>query len=75
MPKHYDSMYVECPFFRYYDGAKLSCEGIEADTSTHVVFSSPEKRRAYMKAKCQANHKGCIIAKALYDFKYPDKKE
>ncbi len=75
MPKHYDDMCAKCPFFKYYDDAIISCEGIEVKTSTHIVFSSPEKRKAYMKAKCQADHKCCIIAKALYDFKYNDAKE
>ncbi len=74
MAKHYDDMRVKCPFFKYYDDAIISCEGVEVKTSTHIAFSSPEKRRAYMKAKCQANHSGCIIAKALRLFKYNDTK-
>ena len=75
MPKHYENMYVECPFFHYYDGVKLACEGVEDKASTHLVFSSPEDRRNYMKTKCYVNHKDCIMAQALYNYKYNNTKE
>lgn len=75
MPKHYDSMYIECPFFHYYDGSKIACEGVVDDSSIHVVFPNPELRRNYMKSICYCEHDSCIVAKALYNYKYSDTKE
>lgn len=74
MAKHYNDMYAECPFFHYYDGTKLACEGVEENVTTHLVFPSPEERRQYMRDKCYCNHTECVIAEALY-YKYNDTKE
>lgn len=70
MPKHNLSAYIECPFFHYYDGCKLCCEGVQKNSSIHLAFSSPTERKSYMKNVCYFNHKDCMVAKALYNFKY-----
>lgn len=67
MPKHNISAYVECPFFRYYDGCKICCEGVQERSSIHLAFSSPEERRIYMKSICYSNYEFCMVAKALYE--------
>lgn len=74
MPKHNISAYVQCPFFKYYDGCKICCEGVQQSSSIHLAFSSPEERRKYMKSVCYFNYKDCIVAKALYN-KYNIDKE
>ena len=71
MPKHNTSAYIGCPFFKYYDGCKLCCEGVQDNSNLHLAFASPEDRRYYMKTVCYFdNYKGCIVAKALNKYKY-----
>ena len=67
MAIHKDSAYVECPFFHYYDGFKIACEGVQPNSAIHLAFDTPEERRKYMKATCYFNHKNCMVAHALYD--------
>lgn len=64
--KQSQSKYIECPFFHYYDGKKISCEGVKGSESIHLVFDSPDKRRVYQKAVCSLQHQKCIVAQALY---------
>ena len=68
MPKHNLSAYIGCPFFHYYDGCKICCEGVKKNSSIHLAFASPEERRQYMKTICYfSNYKTCIVAQALYN--------
>ena len=74
MAKHNLSAYVQCPFFHYYDGCKISCEGVKKNSALHLVFASPDERRKYMKSTCYFNHYDCLVAQMLY-VKYDDIKE
>lgn len=74
MPKHNLSAYVECPFFRFYDGCKIACEGVQKNSNIHIAFSSTEERRLYMKSICYSNYKYCMVANALYN-KYKDSED
>ena len=67
MGKQKESKYIECPFFHYYEGSKISCEGVESGAAIHLVFHSPDERRAYQKSICSLKHKNCVLAQALYD--------
>ena len=57
---------VECPFFHFYCGSKIMCEGIESDSTTHLAFASIEKRRRYMESICYTNYKSCKLCQMLY---------
>lgn len=67
MGKQKESKYIECPFFHYYDGCKISCEGVQKDSALHLSFSTTNERREYMKSTCFFNHKNCMVAQALYN--------
>lgn len=69
MGKYNLSAYIECPFFHYYDGCKMCCEGVVKNSSIHLAFASPTERRKYMKSICYFNHYDCLVAQMLY-FKY-----
>ena len=66
MPKHNLSAYVECPFFQWYDGCKLCCEGVQKNSTIHLAFDSPTERRKYMKGVCYTEYDKCIVSRALY---------
>lgn len=67
MSKHNISAYVQCPFFQWYDGCKLCCEGVQKNSTIHLAFASPTERRQYMKGICYSKYKSCIVAQALYN--------
>ena len=66
MGKQTENKYIECPFFHYYDTCKISCEGVQKDSSIHLNFPSINERREYMKSVCYFKHKECVVAQALY---------
>lgn len=66
MGKQTEDKYIECPFFHYYNACKISCEGVQKESSIHLNFCSIDERKKYMKSICYFNHKKCIIAQALY---------
>ena len=72
MAKQYDEVHVGCPFFHYYDGPKIACEGVEDNSCIHQMFKTSAERRAYMKRICYARYKECPVAKAVYS-KYENK--
>lgn len=74
MAKHYDDVSVGCPFFHYFEGCKIACEGVNENSSIHQAFKSSSERRAYMKRVCYARYKECRVAKALYE-KYQEAEE
>lgn len=65
MSKHNLSTLVVCPFFKWYDRSIISCEGVEADSSVHLAFATPMKRRTYMEKMCQCSYPECRLAQML----------
>lgn len=66
MAKHYEDAYIGCPFFHYYDGCKIACEGVEDNSTIHQAFKTAAARLAYMKSVCYTRYKECPVAKAVY---------
>ena len=72
MKNNSSSVVVVCPFFKAKGKSScdqiIYCEGVEQNTSIHLAFAEPDKRRSYMEHYCNKfkGHKECIIAKALY---------
>lgn len=59
--------YVLCPYYCKEDGVKICCdsEGIEDDTSIHLVFPSSRRRKEYQLEKCCSKWKHCPVAAML----------
>ena len=50
--KRYESKYACCPFYHNEDSTKIYCEGVEKDSFTHNVFTSPKKKTKYRDEHC-----------------------
>lgn len=64
--KHNTSPYAICPFYHYYDGHKLCCEGVSEHSTIHLAFASPVERRDYEKRYCHSKYRECRVAQMLY---------
>ena len=65
--KHNTSPYAICPFYHFYESHKLCCEGVWENSSIHLAFASPVKRREYEKQYCRKDYKHCPVAKMLFE--------
>lgn len=65
--RHYQSKYVECPFYSCEEDVKLHCEGVEPRTSIHLTFRSPAELLEYRKRYCESAYGRCRLAKMLYE--------
>lgn len=67
--KRYESKYVCCPFYHNEDSTKIYCEGVEKDTYTHNVFTSPKKKTKYRDKYCcqMEKYKQCPLHKAAME--------
>ena len=67
----YKQVYVLCPFFKYDDTQRITCEGIIPHSSIRTIFHSPAAYNKHMAEFCCKNYQNCEIAK-LVDEKYDD---
>ena len=72
----YSTKYVVCPYYKKHDDYRIRCEGIDKDSSIHVVFGDPRKMEIFKVKHChsfQGYHK-CLVCQAL-DKKYGVKED
>lgn len=63
--KHYVDACARCPFYLHEDRQVIYCEGITADTTTHVAFANCTDCKAYKADFCKKNWHRCRIAGML----------
>ena len=61
MGKHYSSKNVFCSYYKHEDKQKIYCEGVEADTTTHVVFPNKEKLKKWRSENCEKPRSSCPL--------------
>ena len=65
--KRHISVEVICPFYRSEDGQRICCEGVEDNSSIHVVFPTPQRKQNYSFKQCCRDYDECMVAEMLYD--------
>ena len=65
--KRHISNEVLCPFYHSEDSYRICCEGLDDDSTIHVVFASSVKKTAYSVRYCCQNYKACKMAHILYE--------
>ena len=65
--KRHISNEVVCPFYRSEDGQRVCCEGVEDNSSIHVVFGTPQNKQRYSLKYCCNRYDDCKVAQMLYD--------
>ena len=64
--KRHISNEVLCPFYHSEDSNRICCEGLEEDSTIHVVFSSSKRKTAYSRRYCCSEYKACKMSGILY---------
>ena len=64
--KRHESYLAQCPFYISEDSNRVLCEGIEEDSTIHIVFQSSTKKREYCKKHCRDNYKACKVSVMLF---------
>lgn len=67
----YKQVDVLCPFFKYDDNQRITCEGIIPHSNIRHIFHSPAAYNKHMTEFCCNRYRDCEIAK-LVDEKYDD---
>lgn len=62
MATSWESVNVQCPFYRESNSRNLRCEGIWSGSSLTTTFTSPNRRLEYMEKLCM----GCYTRCPLY---------
>ena len=65
--KRHISNEVLCPFYHSEDSNRVCCEGLEDDSTIHVVFQSSRKKTAYSTKYCCERYKSCKVSQILFD--------
>lgn len=71
MPTLYDDVNAVCPFFRYSDKRKISCEGITDGCTTTIEFDCKANRDLHRRVFCNSKYQNCEVHKMLSE-KYAD---
>ena len=63
---------VVCPFYKHQDTYRVSCEGIQKNSSVSLSFALPQERKQHCKEYCNSmdGYHLCPISKMLYKTKY-----
>lgn len=65
MATMFDDVNAVCPFFRYSDKRRISCEGITDGCVTNLEFDCKAKRDMHRSIFCDSKYKNCEIHKML----------
>ena len=68
--KYYESKRAVCPFYVREGGREVCCEGAGRGCVTRLSFSTHGKKKLYCSAFCRGEYCECLIARAMYEFKY-----
>lgn len=63
--RRHESYLAQCPFYSSEDSNRICCEGVEEDSTTHVVFSQSKRKAEYCKRVCRDNFKSCRVYNML----------
>lgn len=63
---------VECPFYRYDEPHRISCEGLGAADTTVLMFRIRKDRDQQMRIFCCEHYKNCELYRALMESKYEE---
>jgi len=69
--KHYVSSGAKCPFYTCEESTRIMCEGIQTNSTVHIVFGMVNQRQKYSREYCQGDYKRCIQYQGLMR-KYDD---
>ena len=64
MAKRRVNDYVVCPYYREETPQVIFCEGVEDDSTIHVAFATPDKRKKHEDQYCKQCWCKCMIAEA-----------
>lgn len=62
---------AKCPFYTCEESIRIMCEGIQQNSSVHIVFGMVKQRQTYSREYCQRDYKQCIQYQGLMH-KYDD---
>ena len=62
--KYVESMFAQCPYYKYERQSVIYCEGQDENSSIHMAFSSSGLKKQHEKLYCQNCWKKCVIAMA-----------
>lgn len=52
LPNTWGAKFVKCPYYKKHDQHQIVCEGINKESTTHVVFNDSKAKVAYMHKRC-----------------------
>ena len=52
LPCVWQDKFVKCPYFKKQDQNRIVCEGINNESTTHVVFADSKAKTEYMHKRC-----------------------
>jgi len=67
-----DKVLVTCPFYKWHERKRVSCEGMSEGRSFGQQFSSEMMCTRYLVTKCSSEYKLCPIYTMLMREKYPE---
>lgn len=69
----WQTKFVKCPYYIKHDKFRIVCEGINQESTTHIVFGSTHKLDKYMHSRCNdiSGCRKCPLHDTL-DRKYGD---
>lgn len=65
MGTSYESAQVRCPFYRYNDDRRISCEGTEDGSFLYLYFDQKGRRKKQMTKYCEEDYENCKIYQAV----------
>ena len=65
MPRAYNESLILCPFYKSIATQSISCEGINDNCTTKLLFTSADKMNMHRKEFCECKYKLCKIYSLL----------
>lgn len=65
MPTNFDDVNAQCPYFRYSEKKKITCEGIITGCNTKIEFATKELRNTHRRIFCNSKYRNCEIYRML----------
>ena len=65
MATSYESAKVKCPFYKWNDGTRICCEGIEESDRIIIGFDKKNFKEKRMERFCNNNYEKCEVNKLI----------
>lgn len=65
MPTSWDSVNVQCPFYRQSSSRHLSCEGVWSASTIDTTFHSTRSRQELMERLCMSAYTQCPLYRQI----------